>query len=174
MPESIRDENTSKTLKIDTHGEARVATYFEGTAVSSAAPFPVDIIRGSVSIQASEIEIGKVVIKDDDSENTVTVDASGNLQADINNVVSVDATGQGDIPITLDSEAVTVRQGTASNLNTINKAVLIPYEYDYIDFNYTDDDLTEIIYKTGGAGGSTVATLTIAYSGGKLNTITKS
>lgn len=67
-----------------------------------------------------------------------------------------------------------VEVNSNNRLTTLNMGQLVPEEYDYIDFNYTDDDLTEIIYKTGGAGGSTVATLTIAYSGGKLNTITKS
>ena len=46
-------------------------------------------------------------------------------------------------------------------------------EYDYIDLNYTGDDLTEVIYKTGGSGGTTVATLTLAYTAGVLQTITK-
>lgn len=43
--------------------------------------------------------------------------------------------------------------------------------YDYIDLTYTGDDLTGVVYKSGGTA---VATLTLAYSGGKLVSVTKS
>jgi len=45
--------------------------------------------------------------------------------------------------------------------------------FDYIALTYTGDNLTGVVYKTGGAGGSTVATLTLAYTGAVLDTITK-
>ena len=45
--------------------------------------------------------------------------------------------------------------------------------YDYIDLTYTGNDLTEIVYKTGGSGGVTQSTWTLAYTGDVLNTITK-
>jgi len=46
--------------------------------------------------------------------------------------------------------------------------------HDYIGLTYTGDDLTGVVYKTGGAGGTTVASLTLAYSGGKLVSVTRS
>jgi len=47
--------------------------------------------------------------------------------------------------------------------------------HDYRSFGYTSGNLTSITYKTGGAGGTTVATLTLAYDGsGNLTSITKS
>lgn len=61
--------------------------------------------------------------------------------------------------------------------NIIGKVItadsLVPYAFDFIDCGYTGDDLTQVVYKTGGSGGSTVATLTIAYSGSKIDTITR-
>ena len=45
--------------------------------------------------------------------------------------------------------------------------------YDYISCSYTGDNLTGVVYKTGGSGGTTVATLTIAYSGTKITSVTK-
>ena len=45
--------------------------------------------------------------------------------------------------------------------------------YDYIALSYTGDDLTGVVYKDGGSGGTTVATLTLAYTAGVLQTITK-
>lgn len=47
-------------------------------------------------------------------------------------------------------------------------------EYDYISLTYTGSDLTGVVYKTGGSGGTTVATLTLAYSNGNLTSVTKS
>ena len=47
-------------------------------------------------------------------------------------------------------------------------------EYDYISLGYTGSNLTTVIYKTGGAGGTTVATLTLGYDGSdNLITVTK-
>jgi len=45
--------------------------------------------------------------------------------------------------------------------------------YDYIYLSYTGSDLTGVEYKTGGSGGTIVATLTLAYSGGNLVSVTK-
>lgn len=50
---------------------------------------------------------------------------------------------------------------------------LVPHEYDYIALSYTGDNLTGVVYKTGGSGGTTVATLVLAYTGAVLSTITK-
>lgn len=50
---------------------------------------------------------------------------------------------------------------------------LVPEKYDYISLSYTGSDLTGVVYKTGGSGGTTVATLTLAYSSGVLQTVTR-
>jgi hypothetical protein len=48
-------------------------------------------------------------------------------------------------------------------------------EHDYIDLSYTGSNLTDVVYKTGGSGGTTVATLTLAYDGSdNLISVTKS
>lgn len=46
--------------------------------------------------------------------------------------------------------------------------------HDYVGFTYTGGNLTGVVYKEGGAGGTTVATLTLAYSGSDLVSVTKS
>lgn len=66
-----------------------------------------------------------------------------------------------------------LQEGVTSNGQIRAFAVGIP-AHDYIALTYTGDDLTGVVYKTGGAGGTTVATLTLAYSGGKLASVTKS
>jgi hypothetical protein len=48
-------------------------------------------------------------------------------------------------------------------------------EHDHIGMTYTGSDLTEVVYKSGGAGGTVVATLTLTYGGsGNLLTVTRS
>ena len=42
---------------------------------------------------------------------------------------------------------------------------LVPAVYDYISLSYTGSNLTTVVYKTGGSGGSTVRTLTLGYDG---------
>jgi hypothetical protein len=68
--------------------------------------------------------------------------------------------------------------GTASYslpvIDTVANA-LVPVAYDYISMSYTDGNLTGVIYKTGGASGTTVATLTLGYDGSNnLTSVTKS
>lgn len=47
--------------------------------------------------------------------------------------------------------------------------------HDYIDLSYTGANLTGVVYKDGGSGGTTVATLTLAYDGSNnLISVTKS
>lgn len=45
--------------------------------------------------------------------------------------------------------------------------------HDYISLSYTGSNLTGVVYKTGGSGGTTVATLTLAYSGSDLISVTR-
>jgi hypothetical protein len=47
--------------------------------------------------------------------------------------------------------------------------------YDYLSMSYTGSNLTGVVYKKGGSGGTTVATLTLAYDGSNnLISVTKS
>jgi len=50
---------------------------------------------------------------------------------------------------------------------------LVPTSYDYISLSYTGSNLTGVVYKTGGSGGTTVATLALAYTGARLDSVTK-
>ena len=60
-------------------------------------------------------------------------------------------------------------------VRTANFNQLVTENYDYIDCDYTDGNLTQVIYKTGGSGGTTVATLTITYTVDNcIDTVTKS
>ena len=59
-----------------------------------------------------------------------------------------------------------------AELQTLNS--LIPSVYDYISLGYTGDNLTGVVFKNGGAGGTVVSTLTLSYTGSNLTAVTKS
>ena len=50
---------------------------------------------------------------------------------------------------------------------------LVPKNYDYIGLTYTGTNVTSVVYKFGGASGDVVATLTLAYTGSVLDSVTK-
>jgi len=65
---------------------------------------------------------------------------------------------------------------TVSDSNPLptTSSLSIP-KYDYVSCSYTGANLTGVVFKTGGAGGVTVATLALAYDGSNnLLTVTKS
>jgi len=52
---------------------------------------------------------------------------------------------------------------------------LVSEYYDFIDLGYTGSNMTTVVYKSGGSGGTTVATLTLTYDvSDNLDTVTKS
>lgn len=136
------------------------------------------------AIEASDT--ASIVAGKDGSGNAqfLTTDTDGNLQVDILNT-SVPVTGtfwQATQPVslaTVPSHAVTnagtfaVQESGAAltQLQTINS--LTPAVYDYISLTYTGDNLTGVVFKVGGSGGTTISTLTLAYTGAVLNSVTK-
>lgn len=76
------------------------------------------------------------------------------------------------VPVS-ESNPMPVTGGTGGAAGTV-PGLEIP-AHDYVELSYTGSNLTSIIYKTGGAAGTTVATLTLAYDGSdNLVSITKS
>jgi len=91
------------------------------------------------------------------------------------------------MPITPDAKMYDYQTGVATKLvpmsdgqNTYAPAVvafqpLSPAEYDYIALSYTGTNLTQVVYKLGGASGTTVVTLALTYDGSNnLVTVTRS
>ena len=71
------------------------------------------------------------------------------------------------------STTTTLDAGTYSSTQ-ITDGLSIP-KYDYISLSYTGSNLTGVVYKHGGSGGLTVATLTLTYDGSNnLTSVTKS
>lgn len=68
----------------------------------------------------------------------------------------------------------TEQGGSSTPWSVAEQNVLVPEQYDYIELGYAGDLVTTATYKTGGAGGATVATLTVTYDGSNnLQTITR-
>lgn len=83
------------------------------------------------------------------------------------------------VPISASSLPLPTGAATSDNQTTANTSLAsiagltIP-AHDYISLGYTGTNLTSVVYKTGGSGGTTVATLTLTYSGSSLISVTKS
>lgn len=120
-----------------------------------------------------------LIVGKDPSGNKVpvAVDAAGKLQV---GGVQLDS-------LNVNTDQIEAKQDTTNALLTTTAADLaatkassasiagmaIPAN-DYISLSYTSGNLTSVIYKSGGSGGTTVATLTLAYSGSDLVSVTKS
>jgi hypothetical protein len=119
-------------------------------------PVPVSIQGTDVVINA-EID-NEVEIKNDDGNPIPVSDAGGSLTVDG--------------PLT-DAELRATAVPVSGTVNVLT-GLEIP-EHDYIDLSYTGSNLTGVVYKTGGSGGTTVATLTLVYDGNdNLTSVTKS
>lgn len=68
---------------------------------------------------------------------------------------------------------VEIKNDSGNPIPTI-QGLSIP-KHDYISLGYTGSNLTSVVYKLGGSGGTTLATLTLAYDGSNnLTSVTKS
>lgn len=96
----------------------------------------------NVTLEAGDIEIGAVEIKDGTTDTRIDF-------------------GQ---------------QVDTASLPIVPSNALVPEKHDYIDLDYNASrQLDTVTFKTGGSGGTTVATLALVYTGdGDLDTVTKS
>lgn len=73
--------------------------------------------------------------------------------------------------------ATITTDGTKERLDVsgVVASSIVPFEYDYISLSPATASPTTIVYKTGGSGGTIVATLTITYgtSGADIATVTR-
>lgn len=97
-----------------------------------------------------------------------TIDESGKIQVGGVTLVPLDLNTTNAI-LTVQSADVSAIKSSSASL----AGMAIPPN-DYISLGYTGSNLTSVVYKTGGSSGTTVATLTLAYSGSNLISVTKS
>lgn len=84
------------------------------------------------------------------------------------------------LKVTLDAQTVIVAgvvdQGApgATPWPVLSINTMIPVAFDYVALSPTGTNPTTIVYKTGGSGGTTVATLTLTYDGNNnVQTVTR-
>lgn len=66
-----------------------------------------------------------------------------------------------------------IKVNTGGALSVLS--AMVPFAYDYVSFGYTGNNVTTMVFKTGGSTGTTVATLTLAYDiNDNLTSITRS
>jgi hypothetical protein len=122
----------------------------------------------------SELMIGKTAAG---AKLPVLIDSTGRIQVggvqlDNLNVNTDQIEGKQDVTnALLTTQAADTALIKASSASIAGMA--IPAN-DYISLGYTSGNLTSVVYKSGGASGTTVATLTLAYSGSDLISVTKS
>ena len=79
----------------------------------------------------------------------------------------------GSATLSVTADGVEIKNDAGNPIPTI-EGLSIP-KHDHIALSYTGANLTGVVYKDGGAGGTTVATLTLAYDGNNnLTSVTKS
>jgi hypothetical protein len=107
----------------------------------------------------------------------VAVDAAGKIQIggvqlDNLNVNTDQIEGKQDVTNALLTTQAADLAATKASAASIAGMAIPPN--DFISLSYTSGNLTGVVYKTGGSSGTTVATLTLAYSGSDLISVTKS
>jgi hypothetical protein len=100
------------TLTVGSHAVTNAGTF--AVQVDGDALTALQLIDDAVAAEASALGKGVLLQGDDGTDRkNVNVDATtGDVQVDVTNTVTVDATGQGDVPITLDGEAVALAAGS--------------------------------------------------------------
>lgn len=89
------------------------------------------------------------------------------------------ASDQSAVPISAASLPLPTGAATEATLSAFSgksAGALVPVAFDYIALTYVGatTDINTVVYKTGGAGGATVATLTLGYDGSdRLTSVTK-
>jgi hypothetical protein len=118
--------------------------------------------------EGTNYQRNKVVLEDEDGND---INSSNRLPVDAQLVVGDIEIGAVELKNSDTDDRASI--DTNGNLAIRNFSTLVPEEYDYIDLTYTGDDLTTVTYKTGGSGGTTVATLTLTYTASVLQTVTR-
>jgi hypothetical protein len=79
----------------------------------------------------------------------------------------------GTATLSVTADGVEIKNDSGNPIPTVT-GLEVP-AHDYITLSYTGSNLTGVVYKDGGSGGTTVATLTLVYDGSNnLISVTKS
>lgn len=133
------------------------------------------VFRPNYAIPSSDTQDPAVV-----QEVTGTVAIEGDINVDfppslvVSNLPVIQVVS-GSVAVTNPTDVsglLTNAQLRGTPVPTLVMNTLVPAAYDYVDLGYTGADLTGVVFKVGGSGGTTVRTLVLTYAGGVLDTVT--
>ena len=146
--------NTGQTVSIDTSLLATKANQTNGSQLTKITDGAGIVNTKQLGTTLTNVDVGLVT-------NTTI---HGRTSAGGGTFVDVKANPAGKLLVS--DEDVLIE------LQTINS--LVPSKFDYISLSYTLGNVTTVVYKNGGAGGTTISTLTLSYDGsGNLTSVTK-
>ena len=107
------------------------------------------------------------------SDNITDADVGLIVHSVIHGHTTAGGGGYVDVKVNPSGSLVVADDDVLTELQTINS--LVPSQFDYISLSYTGSNVTTVVYKNGGSGGTTVSTLTLTYDGNdNLTSVTKS
>jgi hypothetical protein len=174
----LKDASSDNRAHIDTSGAldvnivagtinlTGVATETSNLAILQAITDGSQVISGNIGITNSSFDVNV-------TNSSIPVTYTGTSSVNILNTASVNVSNTASVNVV--NAILSVSDSSVeSQLQTINS--LVPSQYDYITCSYdTSNNLTSSIFKLGGATGSTISSLAMAYdTAGNLLSVTKS
>lgn len=159
-------------------GQNTMANSLPVTIASNQTGIPVTDNGGSLTVDGSVTVSGTVTANTGLSQPLTDAQLrASNVGVTVSNfpatqpvsgTVSANQSGTWDInnisgTVSLPTGAATSANQTTTNNHLAALNSLTPTQYDYINCTYTSGNLTGVVYKSGGSGGTTVSTLTLTY-----------
>lgn len=148
-------------------------TFWQTTQPVSVASLPLpDQAATSANQDTGNTRIGDLT-ETAPASDTGSSGLNGRLQRIAQRLTSLIDLFPSSLGIKTTANSLSVAPASDAVFATYGSLTIPPH--DYLSNTWTDGNLTETVFKVGGAGGTTVATLTMTYDGsGNLLTVTKS
>lgn len=170
-PMSPRDADQVLRLSFDdATGSLRVLAEIE----SVIADLNIRASNGDNIAIADQTGANTLAVNPDGSTNTRITDGTDTLAINADGSINVDASIAGEVAIEVsaaDGDNIAISDGTHTavvntdgSLNAITPNTLIISKFDFISATYPSGTQEVYVYKTGGSGGTTVATVTVNYT----------
>ena len=203
IPVDIQDTSIAVDIDKDTDSITIYAPNNNTTAIPvsgsvsvSNQPSALSVVGSGAATTALRVQLANESLTALENINVTVTNSEVEIKNDIGNPVPVSAAS---LPLPAGAATESTLSGlntkvttTANGIKVDGSAVTQPVSgsvsvsnfsaisglsipaHDYISLSYTGGNLTGVVYRTGGSGGTIVGTLTLAYSGSDLISVTKS
>ena len=203
LPVDIQDTEIAVSLDKDedsvtiyTPNNNTTAIPVSGSVSVSNQPSALSVVGSGAATTALRVQLANESLTALENINVTVTNSEVEIKNDIGNPVPVSAAS---LPLPAGAATESTLSGlntkvttTANGIKVDGSAVTQPVSgsvsvsnfsaisglsipaHDYISLSYTGGNLTGVVYRTGGSGGTIVGTLTLAYSGSDLISVTKS